>query len=79
MKLSFLVVGPALSGLSSALEWDGPVPTKASKVRVWQGFTPRPTDVPGSERSVLEMAKAKRDYIPNNYCGFLEGQSSMSS
>ena len=79
MKLSFLVVGSALSGLSSALEWDGPVPTKASKVRVWQGFTPRPTDAPGSERSMLEMAKAKRAYVPNNYCGFLEGQSSMPS
>jgi hypothetical protein len=71
MKLSLLVAGSALSGFGSALEWTGPQPTRVSKLADYQGFSPKPTDSPGP----LELAKQKREYVPDNYCGYISGNS----
>jgi hypothetical protein len=74
MKLTALVAGSALLGVGSALEWTGPQATQVSKLADYQGFSPKPTDVPGP----LELAKQKRDYVPDNYCGYISGSSGGS-
>ncbi|KAI9824934.1 MAG: hypothetical protein M1832_001539 [Thelocarpon impressellum] len=75
MRYSSILVGSALASLCRAMAWDAPAPTDASKTSedAAQGFTPKPTDGPNLRDVTLELAK--REVVPDNFCGFVSGLS----
>lgn len=76
---SFLIMIPSATA-SVRIQAAAPPPTPAASL-ILNGFSPRPTNPPGSNgvpRELLRRAAGIQFPPPDNWCGFIEGDYSQS-
>lgn len=76
---SFLIMIPSATA-SVRIQAAAPPPTPAASL-ILNGFSPRPTNPPGSNgvpRELLRRVAGIQFPPPDNWCGFIEGDYSQS-